>query len=63
MDELENVIRNKARSLAQGHTQFEGIDFEETFASVARLKAIRMILTFASFKDFNFFKWMLKVHF
>jgi len=50
MDESENVIRNKARLVAQGYTQVERIDFEETFAAVARLEAIRMTLAFASFK-------------
>ena len=64
LDESENIIRNKARLVAQGYTQIEGIDFEETFAPLARLEAIRMTLAFASFKDFKFFfKWMLKVHF
>ena len=38
MDESGNVVRNKARLVAQGYTQVEGIDFEETFAPVAGLK-------------------------
>nr|GEW09035.1 uncharacterized mitochondrial protein AtMg00810-like [Tanacetum cinerariifolium] len=46
------VIRNKARLVAQGHTQEEGIDYDEVFAPVASIKAIRMFLTYASFKDF-----------
>ena len=37
MDELGNVVRNKARLLAQGYNQEEGIDFDETFALIARL--------------------------
>ena len=52
MDEFENAIRNKARLVAQGYTQIEGIDFEEAFAPVAWLEAIRMTLAFTSFKDF-----------
>ena len=36
LDESDNVVRNKARLVAQGYTQIEGIDFEETFAPVAR---------------------------
>ena len=58
MDESGNVIRNKARLVAQDYTQVEGIDFEETFAPVARLEAIRITLAYASFKDFKLFKWM-----
>nr|GEX49987.1 ribonuclease H-like domain-containing protein [Tanacetum cinerariifolium] len=43
------VVRNKARLVAQGHTQEEGIDYEEVFASVARIEAIRLFLAYASF--------------
>ncbi|GJY51290.1 putative ribonuclease H-like domain-containing protein [Tanacetum coccineum] len=46
------VIRNKARLVAQGYTQEEGIDYDELFAPVARIKAIRLFLAYASFKDF-----------
>ena len=53
LDESGNIIRNKARLVAQGYTQIEGIDFEQTFALVARLEAIQIILTFVSFKDFK----------
>ena len=42
--------------MAYGSTQIEGIDFEETFTPVARLKVIRMTLAFASFKDFKLFQ-------
>ena len=47
MDELGNVIRNKARLVAQGYNQEEGIDFDETFTLVARLEPIRLLLVFA----------------
>nr|GEU89830.1 hypothetical protein [Tanacetum cinerariifolium] len=46
------VIRNKARLVAQGHTQEEGIDYEEVFAPVARIEAIRQFLAYASFMGF-----------
>nr|GFA76392.1 retrovirus-related Pol polyprotein from transposon TNT 1-94 [Tanacetum cinerariifolium] len=43
-DERGIVIMNKARLVAQGHTQEEGIDYEEVFATVARIEAIRLLL-------------------
>ncbi|GJT33336.1 putative ribonuclease H-like domain-containing protein [Tanacetum coccineum] len=51
-DEREIVIRNKARLVAQGYTQEERIDYDEVFAPVARIEAIRLFLAYASFKDF-----------
>ena len=60
MDESGNVVRNKARLVAQGYTQIEGIDFEETFVPVARLKVIRITLAFAPFKDFKPFQMDVK---
>ena len=47
------VVRNKARLVAQGFCQKEGIDYEETFAPVARLEAIRILLAFAVSKGFK----------
>ena len=47
-DEHGQVVRNKARLVAQGYTQVEGIDFDETFASVARLESIRILLAYAN---------------
>ena len=52
MDEHGNVIRNKARLVAQGYRQEEGIDYDETFAPVARMEAIRIFLAFAAHKGF-----------
>ncbi|GJW44298.1 retrovirus-related pol polyprotein from transposon TNT 1-94 [Tanacetum coccineum] len=51
-DERGIVIKNKARLVAQGYTQEEGIDYDEVFAPVARIEAIRLFLAYASFKDF-----------
>ncbi|GJU24412.1 putative ribonuclease H-like domain-containing protein [Tanacetum coccineum] len=51
-DERGIVIKNKARLVAQGYTQEEGIDYDEVFDHVARIKAIRLFLAYASFKDF-----------
>nr|GFA24884.1 putative ribonuclease H-like domain-containing protein [Tanacetum cinerariifolium] len=51
-DERGIVIRNKARLVAQGHTQEEGFDYKEVFAPVARIEAIRLFLSYASFMGF-----------
>ncbi|WKA05143.1 hypothetical protein VitviT2T_023126 [Vitis vinifera] len=60
MDENGIIIRNKARLVAQGFNQEEWIDYEETFAPVARLEAIRMLLAFACFKDFVLYQMDVK---
>jgi hypothetical protein len=59
-DEYGVVTRNKARLVAQGFTQVEGLDFEETFAPVARLEAIRMLLAFAIHHDFKLYQMDVK---
>ncbi|GKE90156.1 putative ribonuclease H-like domain-containing protein, partial [Tanacetum coccineum] len=51
-DERGIVIKNKARLVAQGYTQEEGIDYDEVFAPIARIETIRLFLAYASFKDF-----------
>ena len=53
LDENGEVIRNKARLVAQGYNQEEGIDFDETYAPVARLESIRMMLAFANYMNFQ----------
>ena len=60
MDESGNIVRNKGTLVAQGYTQIEGIDFEKTFAPVARLEAIWMTLAFTSYKDFKLFQMDVK---
>jgi hypothetical protein len=54
------VVRNKARLVAQGFSQVEGLDFVETFAPVARLEAIRILLAFAAFKGFKLYQMDVK---
>nr|GFC30934.1 copia protein [Tanacetum cinerariifolium] len=55
-DESSLVIRNKARLVAVGYSQQEGIDYDETFALVARIEAIRLFLAYAAHKDFTVFQ-------
>ncbi|GJV39024.1 putative ribonuclease H-like domain-containing protein [Tanacetum coccineum] len=50
-DERGIVIKNKARLVARGYTQDEGIDYDEVFIPVARIEAIKLFLAYASFKD------------
>ncbi|GJV15586.1 uncharacterized mitochondrial protein-like protein [Tanacetum coccineum] len=59
-DERGIVIRNKARLVAQGHTQEEGIDYDEVFAPVARIEAIRLFLAYASFMGFMVYQMDVK---
>jgi hypothetical protein len=54
--EDSEVVRNKARLVAQGFSQVEGLDFGETFAHVARLEAIRILLVFVASRDSNSIK-------
>nr|GEY93059.1 retrovirus-related Pol polyprotein from transposon TNT 1-94 [Tanacetum cinerariifolium] len=50
-DELRGILKNKSRIVAQGYRQEKGIDFEESFALVSRLEAIRIFLTYAAHKN------------
>nr|GEW55671.1 copia protein [Tanacetum cinerariifolium] len=59
-DERGIVVRNKARLVAQGHIQEEGIDYEEVFAPVARIEAIRLYLAYASFMGFMVYQMDVK---
>ncbi|KAK6124547.1 hypothetical protein DH2020_041717 [Rehmannia glutinosa] len=60
MNEDGSVIRNKVRLVAKGFCQEEGIDFDETFAPVARLEAIRMFLAYAAHKNFIVYQMDVK---
>ena len=55
-DEEGTIVKNKVRLVTQGYNQEEGIDYGETYAPVARLEAIRMLLAFACFKNFKLFQ-------
>jgi hypothetical protein len=50
------IVRNKARLVAQGFSQIEGLDFREIFALVARLEAIRILLDFTASKGFELYQ-------
>ncbi|KAM5586525.1 hypothetical protein ABKV19_005444, partial [Rosa sericea] len=62
-DEKGNVIRNKARLVAQGYSQVEGLDFDETFAPVARLESVRLLLSIACHLQFKLFQMDVKTAF
>nr|GEU42133.1 hypothetical protein [Tanacetum cinerariifolium] len=59
-DERGIMIRNKARLVAQGHTQEEEIKYDEVFVPVAKIKAIRLFLAYASFKYFVVYQMDVK---
>nr|GFB30507.1 hypothetical protein [Tanacetum cinerariifolium] len=62
-DEEQTVIRNKSRLVVRGYRQEEGIDFEESFAPVARMEAIRIFLAYAAHKSFSVFQMDVKTAF
>ncbi|GKB34156.1 retrovirus-related pol polyprotein from transposon TNT 1-94 [Tanacetum coccineum] len=62
-DEDQTVIRNKARLVAKGYAQEEGIDFEESFAPVLRLEAVRIFVAYAAHKSFPIYQMDVKTAF
>nr|GEX44115.1 copia protein [Tanacetum cinerariifolium] len=62
-DESSLVIRNKARLVAVGYSQQKSIDYDETFAPVARIEAIRLFLAYAAHTDFTVFQMDVKMTF
>nr|GFA13672.1 retrovirus-related Pol polyprotein from transposon TNT 1-94 [Tanacetum cinerariifolium] len=62
-DEEQTVIRNKSRLVVRGYRQEEGIDFEESFAPVARMEAIRIFLAYDAYKSFTVFQTDVKTAF
>ncbi|GJU96427.1 retrovirus-related pol polyprotein from transposon TNT 1-94 [Tanacetum coccineum] len=63
LDELGGILKNKARLVARGYRQEEGIDFEESFALVARLEAIRIFLAFAAHMNMVVYQMDVKTAF
>jgi hypothetical protein len=59
-DEHGIVTRNKARLVVKGYSQVEGLDFNETFALVARLKSIHILLAYATHHDFKLYQMDIK---
>nr|GEW96999.1 hypothetical protein [Tanacetum cinerariifolium] len=62
-DEEQTVIRNKSRLVVRGYHQEEGIDFDESFAPVARMEAIRIFLAYVAHKSFTVFQMDMKTAF
>ena len=59
-DEHGTMIRNKSRLVGQGYTQVEGVDFDETFAPVARLESIKILLAIACYLNFKLYQMDVK---
>nr|GFC18342.1 Gag-Pol polyprotein [Tanacetum cinerariifolium] len=62
-DEENTVIRNKSRLVAKGYAQKEGVDFEESFAPVARLEAVRLFIAYDAHKSFTVYQMDVKTAF
>nr|GFC05335.1 retrovirus-related Pol polyprotein from transposon TNT 1-94 [Tanacetum cinerariifolium] len=62
-DEEQTIIRNKSRLVVRGYRQEEGLNFEESFAPVARMEAIRIFLAYAAHKSFTMFQMDVKTAF
>ena len=59
-DDQGVIVRNKARLVAKGFSQVEGLDFGETFAPIARLEAIRILLAYASHHEMKLYQMDVK---
>nr|GFD38606.1 putative RNA-directed DNA polymerase [Tanacetum cinerariifolium] len=62
-DEENTVIRNKSRLVAKGYAQKEGVYFEESFAPIARLEAVRLFIAYAAHKSFTIYQMDAKTSF
>ena len=63
IDDEGNMICNKARLVAQGYSQMEGVDYDETFAPVARMESIKILLALACHLKFKFYQMDVKTTF
>ena len=63
LDEVGVITRNKVRLVAKGYNQEEGIDYDETFAPVAKLEVVRLLLAFACMNGFKLFQMDVKSDF
>ena len=62
-DEDREIIRNKSQLVAQGYTQVKGVDFDESFTSVARLESIRILMSIACTMNFKLYQMDVKCEF
>ena len=62
-DEDREIMQNKSRLVAQGYTQVEGVDFNESFAHVARLESIRILMSIACIMNFKLYQMDVKCAF
>nr|GFC72557.1 Gag-Pol polyprotein [Tanacetum cinerariifolium] len=62
-DEENTVIRNKSRLVAKGYAQKEGVNFEESFAPISRLEAVRLLIVYAAHKSFTIYQMDVKKSF
>ena len=60
MDEHETIVKNKATLVVESYSQEKGIDFDETYAPIARLEAIRLLLAYACNKGFKLYQMDVK---
>ncbi|CAM8978387.1 unnamed protein product [Rhodiola kirilowii] len=63
LDDKGEVVRNKARLVVKGYNQQEGIDYDETFAAVARLEAIRLVIAYSAHHGFKLHQMDVKMAF